>query len=785
MKDLQGIPGYPQGVAEPLHGYREELRSPLHSRRVAREGAVAPLGAAIITPDWRVLLPSGTGEQLATAAADFARFLEVCMGTHVHVEECDEDASAEKVVALWLAPHQLPVPESYVLDVTPERVLIRGADASGLQYALYELEERMASAGGPYLAPGAVLRQPWLRHRLLRSFFSPYYKNELLGDEDYYPEEYLNRLAHHRVNGVWLHQKLRDIVPCDVFPEFGEQADVALPRLRELVARAARYGLRVYLYLNEPRNLAADSPFWQKYPHLRGHPSASVMDDEPQTFAMCTSQPEVLEFLRQSARRLFEEVSGLGGVFLITASEHHTHCFSHSRAVGDPPYENLQCPRCRERRPSDVVVEVVAAVAEGVHSVAPEAPVIAWNWSWEGLYGRAEEHEIIRKLPADTVYMADFERGDKKHVLGRVLPIDEYSLSFVGPSERFRLARDVAAERGLPVYAKLQFLSTHELANVPHLPLPGVVYNKFAALRRAGASGMLGCWIFGNYPGLITDLAGRLYLEPFEENRDRVLAQLAHDYFGPEAVPDVLEAWEHFAQAWNFYPFHIPLLSSGPQVQGPAFPWFLEPIHKPAPPNWRDNQPPGDNLVSLIPDQDALWLDRCLGELLKEWERGLLALERAFEHIAEPTREQCREYGLARCAYHQITSLRNTMRFYVEREFLLRSPNEEERRAVLARLRDVIHAEIANAEACLPYVVADSRLGWHSECFAYQFTPEDIERRVADLREMADTTIPHWLETGTGLVQPQPYTEPLSDTAYERLREQLPAVDLRKGIYPC
>ncbi|MGD9518449.1 MAG: glycoside hydrolase family 20 zincin-like fold domain-containing protein, partial [Armatimonadota bacterium] len=163
MKDLQGIPGYPQGVAEPLHGYREELRSPLHSRRVAREGAVAPLGAAIITPDWRVLLPSGTGEQLATAAADFARFLEVCMGTHVHVEECDEDASAEKVVALWLAPHQLPVPESYVLDVTPERVLIRGADASGLQYALYELEERMASAGGPYLAPGAVLRQPWLR----------------------------------------------------------------------------------------------------------------------------------------------------------------------------------------------------------------------------------------------------------------------------------------------------------------------------------------------------------------------------------------------------------------------------------------------------------------------------------------------------------------------------------------------------------------------------------------------------------------------------------------------
>jgi len=786
LSRIAGVRGYPEGFAEPRNAYREELRSPLHGQCVVRTDARAPAGAVILGADWRLVLPAEADDQLRTAAADFARFMAVAMACPLQVAQADPGSAGpeDRAVVLALTPHQLRTPESYVIHAGPERVLLRGADATGLQYALYDLEERMASAGGPFLEPCRLLRHPWLENRLLRSFFSPYYRNELLSNEDYYPEEYLNRLAHHRINGVWLHVKLRDIVPSAVFPEFGQDAEAALPRLRALVERAARYGIRVFLYLNEPRNLPEASPFWRAHPHLRGAPSASVMDDEPSTFALCTSRPETLAFLRDSSRRLFTDVPGLGGVFLITASEHHTHCFSHTRAQGDPPYEQLACPRCRERRPVEVVVETVRAIAEGVHEAAPGATVIAWNWSWEGLYGREAEHEIIRSLPPDVVYMADFERGDVKTILGRRVPIDEYALSLVGPSERFRAANAVAREGGRPVYAKLQFVNTHELANIPYLPLPGVVYEKLAGLREAGAAGILGCWIFGNYPGLITDLAGRLYLEPFDGDRAGALAELARLYFGPEAVPDVLVAWECFAEAWDYYPFHIPILYSGPQVKGPAFPWFLEPIHEPVPPNWRDNQPPGDNLVQLIPDHDALWFDRALGELLAAWERGLLALESAFDRIAEPTRRQYLEYGVARCAYHQIVSLRNTVRFYVEREFLLRSPSEEERRAILARLRGHIEAEIENAEACLPYVEADSRLGWHSECFMYQFTPEEIRERVAALREMAEVTIPGWLEAGTGLVAVQEYSEPLTDAAYERLREHLHGVDLRKGIYP-
>ena len=785
LTELKGVAGYPEGFSEPRDAYRQALQSPLHDRSYLHGEAQVPAGAVHLTSDWMLILPAEASEQIHIAVADFRRFMEVCMETSLEVVAGEDTKGAtHNCIALRLAPHQLKVPESYTIHAGPTRIIIRGADATGLQYAMYELEEKMRRAGGPFLAPYCVLRQPWLETRILRSFFAPYYRIELLDDIAYYPDEYLNRLAHHRINGIWLHLKLRDIVPSRVFPEFGEEVEPPLTRLRNLAQRAGRYGIRVFVYLNEPRNLPRGHPFWEKYPHLQGAPSSSFMDDEPTTFAMCTSQPQVLEFLKDSSQRLFEEVPNLGGVFLITASEHHTHCFSHVQAnSGGPPYEQVQCPRCCQRRPGEVVVEVIEAICQGIHSAAPKAKVIVWNWSWEGLYGREAAREIIQALPDDCMLMLDFERGDQKTILGKDVPIDEYALSFVGPSQRFQQSNDVAGDRNLPVYAKLQFVSTHELPNTPYLPLPGVVYDKLARLQDTGANGMLGCWIFGNYPGLITDLAGRLYLEPFAIDKEDVLAELAERYFAPAAVPNVLEAWDCFAQAWAFYPFNIPLLYTGPHVKGPAFPWYLEPIHKPVPANWRDNQAPGDNLLGIIPDQDVLWLDRALGELLNTWTRGLQALESAFEKLPSPTREQYQEYGLARCIYHQMTSLRNTVRFYVEREFLLRSPDQAERRAILSRLRDYIKDELANAEGCRPYVEADSRLGWHSECFAYQFTPEEIDQRVAQLREMAEVTIPHWLRTNKGLVQPQPYAEPLSDKAYERLRQQIPGLDLMKGVF--
>src|SRR5690606_27453838 len=102
--------------------------------------------------------------------------------------------------------------------------------------------------------------------------------------------------------------------------------------------RAQRFGIGVYLYLNEPRAMPA--AFFDEHPHLRG-----AFEDP--FYALCTSTPEVQAFLRDAAASVFAAVPGLAGAFTITMTENLTNCFS--RGGGD------QCPRCRERGPAAVV----------------------------------------------------------------------------------------------------------------------------------------------------------------------------------------------------------------------------------------------------------------------------------------------------------------------------------------------------------------------------------------------------------------------------------------------
>jgi hypothetical protein len=786
---LKGIKGYPGGLSEPLDEYRKELASPLHHRSLLRPRAQPPPDAVTLTTDWAFIVDCERNAQICTAAADFLRFMEVCMETPLQVVEPSDRKPGDKVVRLVLTPDDFDAPESYMIEIAETYIDVSAADANGLQYGLYELEENMRTAGGPFVPPAPSERRPWMETRILRSFYAPYYKNELMTGEDYYPEEYLNRLAHHRINGIWLHLRLRDIVPSAIFPEFGGEYEQTMPALRALVERAGRYGIKVFLYMLEPRNLDQKDPFWAAHPEVKGRAEGPILEGWEPTFAMCTTGTPTIAWLREASERLFREVPGLGGTFHITASEEHTHCFSHAYAPADeePPYEATGCPRCRNRRAADVIAEIISAFEQGLHAVDPTAKIIVWNWSWEGPYGVAGEHEIITKLPENTILLLDFERGDVKKILGKDVPIDEYAQSFTGPSQRFLRSAGWAKERGMAVYGKFQFVNTHECADNPHTPLPGIVYDKFAGMRASGGSGMLGCWIFGNYPAMITDLAGRLYLEPFTGDRTATLRRLAADYFGAEAVDDIMEAWDLFAKAWDVYPFFIPMIYSGPHVEGPAFPWFLEPIHRPFPPSWLRDQPPGDNGLEQIFDADVLWWDECWATLIERWGRGLEAMERGFEKMAAPTVEQCKEYGVARVIYHQMVSVRNTYRFYVEREFMLRSDSAEERRAILGRLQKLIREEVGNADECLPYLEADSRIGWHSEAHQYLLSAEEVRKRVADLRKIAEETIPEWLAKGTGLVKPQGYEEPISEGPYKAIREKLQAkgkADLVKGIYP-
>ena len=95
--------------------------------------------------------------------------------------------------------------------------------------------------------------------------FHALYGDTLMEPElDPYPDELLKAYAENGVNGVWMQGILYTLYPLEKAPEFSKGWEKRLESLRGFVERAAKYGIKVYLYLNEPRGMP--ERFFAKYP---------------------------------------------------------------------------------------------------------------------------------------------------------------------------------------------------------------------------------------------------------------------------------------------------------------------------------------------------------------------------------------------------------------------------------------------------------------------------------------------------------------------------------------
>jgi hypothetical protein len=111
-------------------------------------------------------------------------------------------------------------------------------------------------------------RKPSPNLRFIYSYFATYGDPLTDPEVDPFPEGLLQRLADLGVNGVWMHTVLYNLAPSTVFPEFGHNHETRLENLRKLVLRAKKYGISVYLYVNEPRAMPA--AFFKDRPGMKG-----------------------------------------------------------------------------------------------------------------------------------------------------------------------------------------------------------------------------------------------------------------------------------------------------------------------------------------------------------------------------------------------------------------------------------------------------------------------------------------------------------------------------------
>lgn len=731
--------------------FSAELTGPQHTRSYLRAGAAPQDGEFTLDASWGIAAPTDN-ETVALAADDLREFLRLSLGLTL--------AGGGPAIDLRVDERLGDNPETHLLRMTPEGVEVVGAGPAGVLHGCFRLQALMQERGGPILPIGEERRTPIFQRRIHRSILSPFNVEELTGysgpplevkspgiewdypgwrEEDagpdmFYHDNMLMRLARHGFNGIWVRGALRVFAKTQVFPEFGEHAEQIMAQLRRLSARAARFGIGVYLYLNEPMGFDTDDPFWDKYPHCRG----PVVRHTPVN-CFCSSTDECKRYLREATEYVFAHAPDLAGVILITASEYPSHCYCHQpRPEDEAEREKLVaegkiCPRCAPRTPQEIIGEIVTLIQQGARAAKPSAEVIAWNWSWN-FYEPDPQRGVLERLPEGVIVMGDFERGTPTSCCGFEYVNDEYSIKVIGPSGRFTGVAEFQRGRGLPTYAKVQIGTTHEVGDLPYLPALGNIARKYRALRDSGVTGIMSCWNFGGHPSLATELAGEMSWAPQPEP-DEALRRVATRHFGPAAAAVMVEGWEQVSRAHECFPGSIPVLYHGPVNRGPALPFPLQRVDREFPRSW---------LLDRISEHDRLdsWTrpfgPEKVAECFRAEAEGLATavsiMDRALQLAEGDDLERLKlEHGVAKMFWLQLACSANLVEFLLTRNALLQEEDASRCAALLERIEQLCRQERELVAQALPLLQADPRLGFHGEGYGYMLTPELLQRKLAHL----------------------------------------------------
>lgn len=423
----------------------------------------------------------------------------------------------------------------------------------------FDFKPVFASVGSYPIQPKAEKER--FRNRIVYSYCALYgdtFASRDLIDASF-PDELLQGYQSIGVTGIWTQAVLYTLTPYPFDAALSEGYEKRQEGMRYLVAKLAKYGLKLFLYLNEPRSMPL--AFFDAHPDIRGHIEGDYA-------CLCVSAEPVRRYLYEASAQLNRAVPGLGGYLTITASENLTNCFSHATA------QSCSCPRCKNRMPSDIIADVNRLLYEGAKEANPDMELLAWNWAWNNMEPDMTHH-VIEKMPAGITVMAVSEEGVRKNVGGVETSVLDYSISVEGPGAYARDTWAYAHQTGHSAYAKLQLGVTWEISIVPCVPAFEKTWRHLSGIVRGGQDGgaadtadgiMLG-WTLGGFPSPTMRLASCFYAD---HGTVPSLCDIYAQMFPGADSAALKEAFHLLSEAYDAYPFHISSAYMGPQQLGPA-----------------------------------------------------------------------------------------------------------------------------------------------------------------------------------------------------------------------
>ena len=621
--------------------------------------------------------------------------------------------------------------ESYRYIISDEKIRIEANTTEGCRRAIYAIGELLVNSPAPIFKTGTTERKPWLKNRISRCFFGPikrppFNRDELMDEIDYYPEAYLNRLAREGVNGLWLTIAFREICDTSFRPRCAD-AEKRITKLQKTVDKCRRYGIKIWVFAIEPFAWNHSNPCPEGFPELKG----------PESYlgnTFCPKSDAAQKYLYECTNSLFSRVANLGGLMLISYGERPTSCLSTASFFNN---EAHPCGDKCQLSVGEIFSKVLTPMEKGMHDANPEAELLSWLYMPYNQQGGSWIYNIPDNLTDKVILATNFESGCNKKQLGKVHTGGDYWLSCVGPSDRF--SRMAAAARGkCEMAAKLQVCCSHEMASVPFIPVPGLLYRKYREMYKLGVKHAVQCWYFGNYPGLMNRAAARLAFEDFTRSEDEFLRDLAFGDWGNEYAGKIVEVWKRFAESYSDYPLDIQFQYYGPMHDGAVWPLHLQLTRRQMPRSWKpDLFPAGDAIGESMFNHTLAETTILTRRMADNWAKGM-EIFKEIEPLFADRKERRLDSTLYRAINIHMASGANIMEFYLLRNMLLDSPADPA--PLLDRIDEIINQEIANSTTLAELCEADARLGYHSEAEVYKYFPERLRWRVEMLQNLLKGT---------------------------------------------
>lgn len=656
---------------------------------------------------------------LETAKVDFEKFLS---SSDIKISTDGIPFSVEFQENL----HQ----EEHIISVTKSSVKLSASDTEGIRRGLIFIEDEMKRRCGTFLPLGEIRRKPFIKKRISRCYFTPPshasnegLENELAMDADFYPDEYLNRLAHDGINALWLGACFRDILKSEIIPEYGADSDRRIEKLRQIVKKCKRYGIGIYLFSVEPAS-TYKNPVLKNNPELIG---GKGWGGTNQLFCISTENGE--KYLREAIKRLFTEVPGLAGFIGITTGECLSACGSDI---------DFNCPRCKKKygTHANTLAATEKIIVEEMAEVAPSAEFISWTYS-QRAWSDEDVAESCELRDKRVIHMQNFEDLGRPVQLGRERLAIDYWLSYVGPGELMKKSITINQANGIRTYAKIQACSSHEISTIPYVPAPGILYDKFSYMRENSIDGVMLCWYFGNYPCLMNKSACELSFEPYMTTKLDFLRHIAGIYFG-ENVDLAVKSFAKFEEGYKNYPVNVAFEWYGPMQDSPAAPLYLLPRDRSMPESWLCGESLGGDRIG-----EALLDGHTLEEALELCQRMHEDFSIGAGHLSSINgfTDEIRDIQSVSSALAILfKSGYNTLKFYSTRHKLALSVGDSN--SNLDILENIVREEINNSKILCELSKNDKRLGFHPEAHGYKFSPDLLEKRIEALHTILKTEFP-------------------------------------------